>query len=88
MRWLIALLFVSCMPIDSKSIIDEDSHLYTVCMNFCKSKNEDTYGVQARAVKDNVIRCLCRTHRGDTVDYINVKEYESKEDTQVDVLRP
>lgn len=87
MRFGVAVLLLSgCLTAGANTVEDEGTHLYQVCLEFCSDKYSDAYGVEARRAKDKVVRCLCRRHRGDTVDYINVEEYESDEATEVDVL--
>lgn len=82
---LLVLVVYGCVTTGVKAA-DENSNLYRVCLEFCTDKYSDAYGVEAIKISPEVVRCLCRRHRGDKIEYLNVEAYEKQEDVDVDVL--
>ena len=87
------LLFVlfTCSNLSTLSETNRDSDLFVVCEQICKQHYSDTYGVKEhRRLKNDVVCCECMRPRGDKKIYVNIEQFESANDTIVDVetLKP
>ena len=88
MKYLLFLPFVlfTCCALLSgtKDTPPEDPAYAAICESFCLKHYPDTYGVQAKRIKLDLVRCVCLRPRGDTTTYINVQSYEKEEETRIE----